>query len=77
MNNYKSIKEWNFEDLRDILNEESNELEYKSSKVPLDILENKISVATSAFWNSCGGIFIAGVDEYRMPDNHIIAHGNS
>ena len=54
MSSYKNITEWDYEVLLDLPKEESTELEYKSSKIPLDILRNKISVAASSFWNSVG-----------------------
>ena len=34
MSNYESIKEWNYENLKDP-SEESNAFEYKSSRIPL------------------------------------------
>ena len=45
MSNYESIKEWNYENLKDIPSEESNAFEYKSSRIPFDYLKNKISIA--------------------------------
>lgn len=58
MNTYKSIIEWGYEELIEILTGESNELEYKSSKVSLENLKNKISISASAFWNSGGGFLL-------------------
>ncbi len=71
MSNYESIKEWNYENLKDIPSEESNAFEYKSSRIPLDHLKNKISVAASSFWNSGGGTFIAGVNDNGIIDGGI------
>ncbi len=56
-------KEWIYEDLLSLPSEESGVYEYKSSKTKMDELKNKISVAASAFWNSGGGIFIAGIND--------------
>ena len=63
--------EWNYDKLKELPNDESNVLEYKSSRVPLDKLKNKISVAASSFWNSGGGVFIVGVDDKGMIDGGI------
>ena len=71
MSSYKNITEWDYEVLLDLPKEESSELEYKSSKIPLDILRNKISVAASSFWNSGGGIFIAGISDNGTIDGGI------
>lgn len=67
----ESIMEWTYEDLMNIPSVESDAYEYKSSKVQLDNLKNKISVAASAFWNSGGGTFIAGVDDSGVIDGGI------
>lgn len=62
MKNLVEICKWEYQDLLELPSEETDIYEYKSSKVPLDQLKNKISKAASAFWNSGGGIFIAGVN---------------
>lgn len=67
----ESIKEWNYENLKDIPSEESNAFEYKSSRIPLDHLKNEISVAASSFWNSGDGIFAAGVNDNGIIDGGI------
>lgn len=72
MKSLDNISKWTYEDLNNIPNEESNAYEYKSSKVPLDSLKNKISVAASSFWNSGGGIFIAGVNDIGKVDGGIL-----
>ncbi|WP_100009841.1 helix-turn-helix domain-containing protein [Lentibacillus sediminis] len=59
------------DDLREIPSAETDLFEYKSSKVPLDKLKNKISVAASAFWNAGGGFFIAGVNDNGEIDGGI------
>ncbi|MBI9014058.1 MAG: ATP-binding protein [Clostridiales bacterium] len=67
----KQITTIEYEDLQDFPTEESNYIEYKSSKVNLDNLKNKISVAASSFWNSGGGIFVAGVNDDGKVDGGI------
>jgi len=71
MKNLPDICEWTYEDLNELTNSETDIFEYKSSKVSLDELKNKISIAASAFWNSGGGIFIAGVDDNGAVDGGI------
>jgi predicted HTH transcriptional regulator len=51
--------------------DENEELEYKSSATPDAELGNKISKAASAFWNSGGGLFIAGVNDAGKVDGGI------
>lgn len=67
----KNNKEWEYDDLLNLPKEESSVIEYKSSRTPLDKLKNKISVAASSFWNSGGGIFIAGVNDNGIIDGGI------
>lgn len=71
MKNLPDISLWTEEDLSEIPTSETEFFEYKSSKVPLDNLKNKISVAASAFWNSGGGIFIAGINDNGEIDGGI------
>jgi len=71
MSDLPYISKWIYQDLLELPSEETNIYEYKSSKVSLDRLKNKISIAASAFWNSGGGIFIAGVDDYGKIDGGI------
>lgn len=71
MNMCKYSEEWIYEDLLNLPKEESSEIEYKSSKISLDNLKNKISVAASSFWNSGGGVFIAGVNDNGIIDGGI------
>lgn len=71
MNNLPEICNWVYQDLLELPSEETDIYEYKSSKVPLDKLKNKISKAASAFWNSGGGIFIAGVNDEGKVDGGI------
>lgn len=71
MKDIPKITFWDEEDLREIPSSETDLFEYKSSKVRLDNLKNKISVAASSFWNSGGGIFIAGVNDNGEIDGGI------
>jgi hypothetical protein len=71
MKGLPDISFWTEEDLREIPTSETELFEYKSSKTPLDSLKNKISVAASAFWNSGGGILIAGVNDNGEVDGGI------
>ena len=41
---------------------EDDEFEFRSSLTPLKELAKKLTSASSGFANSCGGVFIAGVD---------------
>lgn len=66
-----NIKSFEYKDLQEFPTEESDSIEYKSSKVSLDNLKNKISVAASSFWNSGGGIFVAGVNDNGKVDGGI------
>jgi hypothetical protein len=50
---------------------EDEQFEYKSSLVPLNTLKDKLARAASGFWNSGGGLFIAGVDGAGKPDGGI------
>jgi hypothetical protein len=57
------IEKWIEEDLLQLPKEENEGIEYKSSKTPIEKLKEKMCIAASAFWNSGGGIFIAGVND--------------
>lgn len=60
---YQYVEQWNDEnDLLSLPNPEDDQHEYKKSLTPDKQLAEKISVAASAFWNTGGGIFVAGVD---------------
>src|SRR4051812_13967442 len=50
---------------------EDERFEYKSSLVPFNTLKDKLGRAASGFWNSGGGLFIAGVDGAGKPDGGI------
>jgi len=45
--------------------------EYKSSAIKNENLGDKIAKAASGFWNSGGGLFVAGVDNSGQPDGGI------
>ncbi len=45
--------------------------EYKSRAVKNESLSDKIAKAVSGFWNSGGGLFVAGVDGNGQPDGGI------
>jgi hypothetical protein len=68
---FRLIENWKEEDLLNLPKGETEYFEYKSSKTPSEKLKDKISVAASAFWNSGGGIFIAGVDGSAKVDGGI------
>jgi hypothetical protein len=50
---------------------EDERFEYKRSTTPFKSLKDKLACAASGFWNSGGGIFIAGVDGVGKPDGGI------
>lgn len=58
-------------DLEVIFGQENDRFEFKSSQTSDNELKKKISCAASAFWNSGGGLFIAGVDDNGNPDGGI------
>lgn len=68
---YRFIENWTEEDLLALPQGETEYFEYKSSKTPLDKLKDKISIAASAFWNSGGGVFVAGVNNAGKIDGGI------
>ncbi len=60
---FQYIEEWNDEDDLDVLPiHEDDQHEYKSSLTNDDQLSNKISIAASAFLNTGGCIFVAGIN---------------
>ena len=62
---YQIIDQWTEADLQDLLagEGESDEYEFKSSKINDRDLIKEIQVAASAFWNSGGGVLVVGVDD--------------
>jgi hypothetical protein len=55
-------------DLANLPAGEDEQFEYKSSITPFDSLKEKVARAASGFWNSGGGLFIAGVNGSGKPD---------
>jgi hypothetical protein len=68
------IEDWTEDHLSTIPDAETDYYEYKSSQTPLERLKHKIYVAASAFWNSGGGVFIAGVDDNGRIDGGVPAY---
>jgi len=68
---YTTILTWREEHLDSLPDGETDYYEYKSSQIPFERLKKEIAVAASAFWNSGGGIFIAGADDYGSIDGGI------
>jgi hypothetical protein len=60
-------------DLSNLPNQEDERFEYKSGLTNTQALKDKVAKAASGFWNSGGGIFIAGVDGGGRPDGGIPA----
>lgn len=58
-------------DLARLPSAEDNLHEYKSSRTKDNELAEKIGKAASGFWNSGGGLFVAGVDGGGRPDGGI------
>jgi hypothetical protein len=59
-------------DIANLPGAEDDQFEYKSSTTPINALKDKLGRAASGFWNSCGGIFIAGVDDTGKPDGGVV-----
>lgn len=64
---YRSVTKWTLQDLEN-LPEEDDRHEYKSGRTFDKELGEKIERAASGFWNSGGGLFVAGIDQDRRPD---------
>lgn len=62
----RQVKTW-----ADVPTEESDSCEFKSSQTPANELAKKIGKAASAFWNTGGGVFVAGVNDDGEPDGGI------
>lgn len=65
------IYSWNANDLKLLPCVEDELHEYKSSKIDITSLPDKIGKAASAFWNSGGGLFVIGVDDNGNPNGGI------
>jgi hypothetical protein len=66
--NLDALPSWGDVDLRHLPAAEDERHEYKSSATADGELVKKIGRAASAFWNSGGGLFVAGVDGRGQPD---------
>ncbi len=64
---YLEVQHWTENHLFTLPPGETDYYEYKSSLIPLERLKSEICVAASAFWNTGGGLFLAGIDD----DGHI------
>ena len=71
--NPRGITAWTDSDLLSLPGAEDDRFEYKSSLTGDGELSNKISRAASGFWNSGGGVFVAGVDGTGRPDGGLSA----
>ena len=69
-NNFRAIENWEAGDLSG-LPEEDDRHEYKSGLTLDKALAEKIEHAASGFWNSGGGLFVAGVGGDGRPDGGI------
>jgi len=73
---YQAVAEWNESHLSDLPHSETDNYEYKSSRIQEDRnfwskLKHEIHVAASAFWNTGGGLLIIGVDDNGEIDGGI------
>lgn len=60
---YRMIEEWTEADLQELYTGETDEYEFKSSRISIQDMAREIQVAASAFWNSGGGVLIIGLDD--------------
>ena len=65
------IETWTEDHLSSLPDEETDFHEYKSSLISVERLKKEITIAASAFWNTGGGLFIAGIDDYGHIDGGI------
>lgn len=73
---YLAVAEWKESHLADLPHAETDNYEYKSSRIQEDRnfwgkLKHEIHVAASAFWNTGGGLLIIGVDDNGVIDGGI------
>ncbi len=76
LEDHNIIDEWTEEDLWDLPYMETDEYEFKSSRIRempnyRNELQSKIGKTASAFWNTGGGILIVGVDDNGRVDGGI------
>ena len=69
--NFMSISTWTDKDLVSLPNAEDDRHEYKSAVTRDNELAEKIARAASGFWNTGGGLFVAGVNGQAMPDGGV------
>jgi hypothetical protein len=77
LDTYTAIETWNEDDLADLPQQETDEYEYKSSRIRENLekyrseLQSKVCKAASAFWNTGGGVLVVGVDDEGNIDGGI------
>jgi hypothetical protein len=77
LDTYTAIEAWNEDDLTDLPQQETDEYEYKSSRIRENPekyrseLQAKVCKAASAFWNTGGGVLVVGVDDEGNIDGGI------
>lgn len=67
------INPWTLPDLDQLPSEEDDNHEYKSGAMADGALKKAIGKAASGFWNTGGGLFVAGVDDQGRPDGGVSA----
>ena len=70
--NYEAILKLEDKDLASLPSAEDDRHEYKSGSTKDFELADKIARAASGFWNSGGGLFVAGVNGTGQPDGGIL-----
>jgi hypothetical protein len=75
---HTAIRDWTEDDLTELPTRETDDYEYKSSRLRegqqyRNELKHKLCRAASAFWNTGGGILIAGVDDNGQIDGGLPA----
>jgi hypothetical protein len=68
---YRMIDQWTEADLQELTDGETDEYEFKSSRIQVNDLMREIQVAASAFWNSGGGVLIVGINDDGVIDGGI------
>src|SRR5271163_4647353 len=66
--NWEAILKLEDKDLASLPSAEDDRHEYKSSLTKDSDIAEKIARAASGFWNSGGGLFVAGVNGKGQPD---------
>jgi hypothetical protein len=73
LDRYTLVEEWTEEHLATLPDNETDYYEYKSSLIPNERLKKELAVAASAFWNSGGGVFVAGMNDNGQIDGGLPA----